>query len=220
LGKVKDQVLTWVTTGWQVVFDKAGEIGKGLLNGIGDGIKKGWETVSAWFTSTFMPDGSLFTLLWNLSPTGLLLKVGTAIVNGLKGGFDLAWVGGIFGWFQSLGGTIVGAVGDAGKWLVTSGGALIEGLKKGIGDAMSGFGTWIKENVSDKIPQWIKDHLGIKSPSTVMIDIGGNMIAGLEVGVAGTHALQQAMQDLATTMATALGNLPRAMAQPMTDAVQ
>lgn len=56
---------------------------------------------------------------------------------------------------------------------------------------------WIRTNITGRIPQLIRDALGIHSPSSVMAGIGGNMMQGLIGG------LQSKMPDIMSFM----GNL-------------
>jgi phage-related protein len=62
------------------------------------------------------------------------------------------------------------------------GGTLSEGLWNGIKNATK----WIKDKIAgfvDDVVGGIKDFFGIHSPSTVMADIGGNLSAGLAIGI-------------------------------------
>lgn len=59
----------------------------------------------------------------------------------------------------------------------------IAGFFKGIGDALSNVGTWIKEHIIDPIVGWVKKLFGIHSPSTVFAEIGGWLIQGLLNGI-------------------------------------
>jgi hypothetical protein len=60
---------------------------------------------------------------------------------------------------------------------------LIAGLLKGIGDALVGIGSWMKDNIFKPIFNGIKELFGIHSPSTVFAEIGGYLIAGLKEGI-------------------------------------
>lgn len=67
-------------------------------------------------------------------------------------------------------------VADLGKGVVT-------GIRDGISGALSGFWSWLQESFVDKIPGFVKDLLGIHSPSGVFADIGRNIVDGLRVGM-------------------------------------
>lgn len=63
------------------------------------------------------------------------------------------------------------------------GGHIILGLLKGIGEAIAGIGTWIKENIFDPFIDGFKSIFGIHSPSTVMMEMGTYLIKGLINGI-------------------------------------
>lgn len=57
-----------------------------------------------------------------------------------------------------------------------------EGLKEGIKRSVQ----WVIDGlrwITDMLPQWVRDALGIHSPSQVFMDIGENIIAGLTKGI-------------------------------------
>lgn len=70
-------------------------------------------------------------------------------------------------------------------------GGLIEGIKARAGEVLSTIQSWI----TDKIPQFIKDRLGIASPSKVMERIGVWIPEGLAAGIA------KAQRSVAAAMA-------------------
>lgn len=62
-------------------------------------------------------------------------------------------------------------------------GGIISGFFVGIVQGMIDFGQRIKETFVDPIVNWVKDLLGIHSPSTVFAEIGENCMQGLGVGL-------------------------------------
>ena len=60
---------------------------------------------------------------------------------------------------------------------------IIYGIYTGISDAIKNIATWIKENVFDPFINGFKSAFGINSPSTVMAEQGGYIIAGLKKGI-------------------------------------
>lgn len=72
----------------------------------------------------------------------------------------------------------------SGTWLIGAGRSVIGGLLGGIRNAMGGVGGWIKSVVVDPIVRGVKHYFGIKSPSRVMMGIGGHLITGLVQGMA------------------------------------
>jgi len=76
------------------------------------------------------------------------------------------------------------------------------GVMSGIGDRISeGLAAGIRNSIAvvmdalgwitSVAPQWVKNALGIHSPSTVFADIGNNIMAGLAEGIAGATAMPE-----------------------------
>jgi phage-related protein len=107
---------------------------------------------------------------------------------------------GIVEWFEDLPGLIIGFVSDAAEWLLDTGRNVIEGFIRGIKNAASGIVSTIKRFVTDKIPSFVKDALGIGSPSRVMAGLGREIPRGLALGITKESALvDDAMSALVTT---------------------
>jgi phage-related protein len=68
------------------------------------------------------------------------------------------------------------------KNLVQSGKDLIDGLWNGISGKTEEFVGKLKKWVTDNIPSWVRKVLEMKSPSRVMMDIGGMAAEGLLIG--------------------------------------
>lgn len=62
---------------------------------------------------------------------------------------------------------------------------IVKGLLKGIGDALSSIGTWIKKNIFDPFIKGFKKAFGIASPSKEMQTMGEYLIDGLFKGLEG-----------------------------------
>jgi phage-related protein len=91
---------------------------------------------------------------------------------------------GLINWLKGLPGKILGAIGDFGKLLWNAGKSLLEGLWNGILSAAN----WIKNKIfgffGSLIPGWVKDILGIGSPSRVMaLEVGRWIPAGVAQGM-------------------------------------
>ena len=89
---------------------------------------------------------------------------------------------------------------------------LIEGILKGILDAIVNIGAWLKEHLVDPIVNAVKALFGIHSPSTVFAEIGQMLVAGLLEGlsstwVAITSFFEQAWEGIKTSIATALSEV-------------
>lgn len=63
------------------------------------------------------------------------------------------------------------------------GGDIVDGICKGIIDALVGIGTWIYENIFEPFIEGFKDAFGIQSPSKVMAEMGRYLIEGLWKGI-------------------------------------
>lgn len=84
---------------------------------------------------------------------------------------------------------------------------IIEGIWRGIEEKIA----WIKEKIAgfaDALPQWVRDRLGIQSPSTVFAEIGANVMQGLAQGLETEQgAVRDGMQGFAQDIATEFGNI-------------
>ena len=106
-------------------------------------------------------------------------------------------IGQALGYVQDIPGKIMGAIGNFGTLLYQTGKDLIQGLINGI-KAMAGeLVHAITSSVTDKIPGFIKDRLGIHSPSKVLAGLGVNIMEGLIVGIRSRQtAVQTALEKV------------------------
>lgn len=129
-----------------------------------------------------------------------------------------AWFGGmkdaairkageLVGWLAGLPGRVLGAIGDFGSMLVNAGRDLLSGLWQGIQNGAA----WLRDRIFDffgsLIPGWVKDILGIRSPSRVFRDqigrhIPGGVAEGIDKGIPGVIASARAMAAAARTAAS------------------
>ena len=109
------------------------------------------------------------------------LAIGKAAIDGIKSGAASAWPA-VAAFFKSLPAKILGYFAGAAKWLYNIGGEIINGLASGIRDAAAGVLQSAISYVTGLIPDVIKSHLGIGSPSKVTIEIGKQIAEGLGVG--------------------------------------
>ena len=73
----------------------------------------------------------------------------------------------------------------------------IAGFFDGCAQAMTNAGKWIKEKITDPIVNYVKNLLGIHSPSTVFASIGENCMSGLANGfVTGVTWIREKLDDL------------------------
>lgn len=128
----------------------------------------------------------------------------------VRGFFELAGsaVGGILSFFWEL---ISGAFTGVGEYFESKieecGGRIGPGLWKGINDGLGNILMWIWDNIAWPFISGIMSAFGIHSPSTIMAEIGGNVIAGLFQGILDNiGAVIAWFADLPNKVREALGN--------------
>lgn len=77
---------------------------------------------------------------------------------------------------------------------------LISGLLSGLQEKWASVKAWFG-NLASSIPQWVRDALGIQSPSTVFAEIGRNIMQGLQGGLT---SMEGQVQGGVNTMASDL----------------
>jgi TP901 family phage tail tape measure protein len=103
--------------------------------------------------------------------------------------------------------SITGIFSGAADWLKGAGSDLLHGIWDGINSAAG----WLKGKVMDwagsVLPGWVKNILGIKSPSRVFAEIGKNLMVGLAGGIDNhaVHAVRAAV-SAANSMSDAFNN--------------
>ncbi|TQN28268.1 hypothetical protein FHX37_3601, partial [Haloactinospora alba] len=101
------------------------------------------------------------------------------------------------GFVRELPGRAVSALGNLGRLLLNKGKDLISGFVRGIRNAAGSIVTTIKNFITDKIPGFVKDALGISSPSRVMAQLGEAIGSGLATGIHDSQRnVERAMDDL------------------------
>lgn len=203
----KDQwsaVLSWLGKigGWiGDKFAKAGSWlvshGRQILTGLWNGTKAVWSDVSGWFGKIGGWIGSAFA-----KAGSWLVSKGRQVITGLWNGQKAEWSAAL-SWLRQIGGRIVSVFAKAGSWLVGHGRDIISGLKSGMSKVISGIGSWIKTHVVDPVVNAVKKFFGIHSPSTVMAELGGNLMSGLFKGLMSG--------DLTGMIKTVFGSMPDAL---------
>ena len=168
-----DQFITWDT-----VKETLASVAANLalfLNGAISGIK--WKTLGKTvsdgikrvleFCINFMANvdfigigQAIADFLCGIDWIGLLAEVGLLIIQAICAAIEVA----------------VGLIVGIGK-------NVVQGLLNGIKNAVSGIGTWLRDNLVNPFVNWIKNLFGIHSPSTVMAEIGKNLIEGFLKGI-------------------------------------
>lgn len=109
---------------------------------------------------------------------GILVRPFTAGASAVVRAFSR-----IVSYARGLPGRIRGAIGSVGSALAGKGRDLISGFINGIRSRAGAIISTIKNFVTDRIPGFVKNALGIRSPSTVMMGLGRNVSEGMAEGI-------------------------------------
>jgi cell wall-associated NlpC family hydrolase len=153
------------------------ETGKAILHGIWNGITTAAAAVWNWFKD--LP-GNIKK--WIIKADTWLVETGKAILRGLRDGLIAAVVA-VANWFKDLPGNIKKWIIKADVWLVETGKDVLKGFLKGIWEGIKDVGRWIKDNIIQPVIDGFKHGLGISSPSTLMVEIGKDLIRGFLNGM-------------------------------------
>ena len=151
--------------------------GRNLIKGLLDGITNFYRgSVKPWFKSLPSKLLAFFSnaLTW-------LTAMGRRILTGLFNGIKTLWID-VKTWFTNLPGNILGFFSGALNWLMQVGRDIMNGLWEGMKEIWNQIVGWF-ESIVNAIPDFIKNPLGIFSPSRVMKKIGGNIMEGLYIGL-------------------------------------
>ena len=164
-----------------------GYIIKGMLQGIIDGL----VNIGTWIKTNIVdPFVSGVKSMFGLDgEESVLVSVGKDLIAGLKAGIGAVMTG-IGDWiktvivdpFVSGVKSMFGLDGEE-SVLVSVGKNLLEGLKNGLLDKMTGIGDWISTNITGPICGFFMDLFGMHSPSTVFKEYGGYLLEGLKNGL-------------------------------------
>ncbi|MDN5749864.1 MAG: hypothetical protein L0H64_15310, partial [Pseudonocardia sp.] len=156
---------------------------RGIVLGVWEGVKSGIGSAVDWVVGA---------ISWFANLPGM--------VGGWFASMRDAAVGqaaGLVGWLSGLPGRVLGAIGNLGSLLLGAGGDLISGLWSGIQRAAG----WLRDRIfgffGSLIPGWVKNILGIRSPSKVFADLGQYIPAGMAQGIEGNAGV---VQDAVTSM--------------------
>jgi len=117
-------------------------------------------------------------------------------VRGLLDG-AISLLSGLLDWVRGLPGSILEALGDLGSLLWQAGRDLIQGLIDGI-KSMAGAAKEAAKGVVSGVKNAVTGFLGIRSPSTVFMEIGRDLTAGLSLGLErGAAEVARAAEGLA-----------------------
>lgn len=194
---------------------------KSLGQAIADGINGIVSTVDWSYAAQTLSNGAkgildtLITAIQNINWWSVGESVRTALTNidwaGIvRGLFELigSFLGGIAAFLGGLIGDAFSGIGPYFEEKVAEcGGRAGEGFLRGVTDAIGNLLTWIWDNIAWPFISGIMSAFGIHSPSTVMAEIGGNVIAGLFQGILDNiGAVLTWFADLPNKVREALGN--------------
>lgn len=194
---------------------------KSLGQAIADGINGIVSTVDWSYAAQTLSNGAkglletLITAVQQIDWWQLGESVRTFLMN-------IDWAGIVRGLFELLGSLLGGLAAFLGGLIVDEipkvslyfaekavecGGDIVRGTLLGIQDALEGIGNWIYENILKPFIEGFKSAFGIASPSTVMEEQGGYIIAGLFQGILDNiGAVLTWFADLPNKVREALGN--------------
>lgn len=174
-------------------FENLGNAIANTINGFFKNVK--WEelgnTISEGVIGIFeMMKGFFVTLNWQDIVDGIINLVRGLNVSGISDAF-FEMLGSAVGSLVNLGmviGEKINEALDSAKEYFSSkieecGGNVVEGIFKGIIDALIGIGDWVIEHIFTPFINGFKEAFGIHSPSTVMVEMGGYIIEGLKNGI-------------------------------------
>lgn len=106
-------------------------------------------------------------------------------------------VGQVVDWFVGLPGRVVSGIGDLAGRLLQLGRDTVQGFIDGITGMGSNIIAAIRDTITDRLPSFVKDALGIASPSRVFRRLGGFVGDGFARGIAdATGQVQAAAEDM------------------------
>lgn len=170
---------------WRNLGDSLSKLVTGIIEGLKNFIDTmDWRNIGAAIGDAFS------RIKWGDVLSGLVKLIASA----LHGVFELAigilqgidWGNLLSNLVQGIGDAFVALLGAGSQFIsdiLELGANIIKGLLEGIGGALVGIATWLKQNVVDPIVNGIKNLFGIHSPSTVMKAIGENITEGLLQGI-------------------------------------
>ena len=169
-------------------------VGKDALPFIAEKLGEFGQAVWTWIINDALP-----TIVQKLGEWGsaFLGWIGKDVLPFIGAKLGELWTA-ITNWIGETAHNILGAVADIGK-------NIVQGIWNGISGAWNNFISWLGNQISNTLPGFVKDWLGIHSPSQVFMDIGANIVAGLQGGIdENKDAPSRSMEGLFTSM---IGNI-------------
>ena len=182
---------------WVIAMGPVGWI-IALVVGLVALIVANWDTVVGWTKAAWNWVVGIIGGAWDWIKSAVSSAVD--FVLGIIGWFGelpgkiATWFGGVkdaalnklgelISWLGGLPGRILGAIGDFGAMLLNAGKDLLTGLWNGIKGAAAWLWDKIKDFFGSLLPGWVKDMLGISSPSKVFAELGKYTMLGFGQGI-------------------------------------
>lgn len=186
------------------VGDKIGEM-IGWFDGLPGPVQEAIGVIAAGFAvggpilvGIGLVSAALGTLVAAAGPVGLFIAAAAILAAAwFKWSDDIkAAIGGAVDWITEKFNGFLAFVKAIPDQLLQIGRDMIQGLINGITEKWEELKSKIHE-MADALPMWMRDLLGIESPSRVFMEIGGYIGEGLAKGIADSHAMvNQAVASL------------------------
>ena len=190
---------------WNVAKGIAGQIASGLSSiDLGSVISIALGKIISTFNTMMTGVTGFYTHVWNVMK-GVAEQIGAGLnaANPLDAFSKALWS--IINEFNRLMTGSMGFITHVFNVMKDIGKNIINGIIAGLEELWEKIRRKIQA-LGDLIPQWLKDQLGITSPSIVFTNIGKNIMAGLTQGIEEmTIAPQLALQDATTGMVNGAG---------------
>lgn len=164
------------TGDWSRMWNGVKEIFTGALTLIGAVLRQGLAALQAVAGLAVDAIKAVFRAGWD-ALSGI---VGSALSSTREAAS--AGIGVLLAVIKTVPARIVAALGNLGGLLVDAGRAVVQGLIDGI-DSLAGLLARKVKQIAGAVADAAKSALGIRSPSTVFAEIGGNIAAGMALGL-------------------------------------
>lgn len=171
---------------------------KALGDTLSSGIKGIFDTISGFFENfdwTVVVDG-LFNYIEGFDWNGVSESIFNALGSAFASFINLGMI---------LGEKINEAIDEAGNFfsekIKECGGNVVEGIFKGIIEALGNLGQWVIDHIFTPFIEGFKNVFGIHSPSTVMAELGTYIIQGLLDGISSlVDSIKQIWENIKQTV--------------------
>ena len=183
-----DTVVKWTTTAW---------------NAVTGAISAAWNWITGIVSGAITAVRVVISGVWNWI-TSATSNAWNAVVGAVSAG-----VNNVISFVQSIPGRVMSAIGNLGSLLLNAGRDLLTGLWNGISGAASWLWGKVKSFFGSLLPGWVKDMLGIASPSKVFAELGKFTMLGFGAGIdSGTGSAVSAAQRAAMAITGAMSVQP------------